>query len=129
MQLSSYLTAPATLGLMVSLTLLWMMCPPNILKLTGLTLLGETLIPLTIGAAALRREDKEIDGDTQRKTIGLRELTYLALMTMPMLIVYTKGVLEALLGIDSPFRRTPKYGLITEKTQPYREAYLKAYSR
>lgn len=115
MQLSSYLTAPATLGLMASLTLLWMACPPDILKLTGLTLLGESLIPLSIGAAALRREDKEMNGNAQRKT-SLQDLAYLILMTLPMLIVYTKGVLEALLGVGSPFRRTPKYGLITEKT-------------
>jgi len=126
LQLSPYFTAPALLGLIAASTVTLAAAPPNLLGLTGLSLLGETLIPIGVGLTALRHEEKE--GGRGRDRDGLwmggraetlRSLLYLGALTPLFALVYTLAVLEALLGMASPFHRTPKYGLITEPIQSY----------
>ncbi|MGC8962161.1 MAG: glycosyltransferase, partial [Candidatus Bathyarchaeia archaeon] len=130
MQLSSYFTAPALIGLVASSAVSIAASPLNVLRLTGLSLLGEALIPVAAGLATLKSKGEKEEGGREGprrsgKSEELHHLLYLAALTPLFSIVYTKAVIEALLGVASPFHRTPKYGLVTEP-QPHKRVYARA---
>ncbi|MEM3678010.1 MAG: glycosyltransferase, partial [Candidatus Bathyarchaeia archaeon] len=88
MQLSSYFTAPALIGLMISIAISITASPPSLLRLTGLSLLGEAAIPMAAGLATLRSRDEEGSGEGDKRGLRVRgkievlhHLLYLAAVT------------------------------------------------